>query len=110
MSGTEVASKLVEFSRELHDDVAAGDITVSFRLWKRPKVRVGGRYGAPPTRIEVDAIDMVTFADITRADVRHAGEPDKESLRSRAAHAGPINDDTMLYRVQFHLVDDGDRR
>jgi hypothetical protein len=29
----------VEFSRELRDDVIAGDITVSFRLWRRPKVR-----------------------------------------------------------------------
>ena len=26
----------VEFSNELHDDIAAGDITVSFRLWRRP--------------------------------------------------------------------------
>ena len=100
----------MEFSREIRDDVAAGDITVSFRLWKRPKVKVGGRYGTPPTRIQVDAIDMVTFADISGADVRRAGEPDKETLRARAAHAGPIDDRTMLYRIEFHLTDDGEGR
>jgi len=28
----------MEFSRELRDDVISGDITVSFRLWRRPQV------------------------------------------------------------------------
>jgi hypothetical protein len=96
----------VQFSPDLRDDVAAGDITVSFRLWTRPKVRVGGRYRTGPVQIEVDAIELVPFASITRADVRRAGERDKESLRRRAAHAGPIDDDTLVYRIEFHVVDD----
>jgi hypothetical protein len=96
----------VIFSRELHDDVLAGTITVSFRLWKRPKVKAGGRYPVGPGlgRIEVDSIELVPFASITEADVRRAGEPDREALRHRAAHAGPIHDDTLLYRVEFHPV------
>ena len=36
---------------------------------------------------------LVPFADITEADVGHAGETDREALRRRAAHAGPIDDD-----------------
>jgi hypothetical protein len=36
--------------------------------------------------------------------VLRSGEPDRESLRRRAAHAGPIGDDTLLYRVEFHLT------
>jgi len=94
----------VQFSPELRDDVAAGDITVSFRLWKRPKVKVGGRYSMGPATIEVDAIDLVPFGSVTRADVRRAGERDRESLRARAAHAGPIADDTLVYRVEFRVV------
>ena len=96
----------MEFSQELRDDVLAGEITVSFRLWKRPKVKAGGRYPVGPggALIEVDAIELVPFADVTEADVRRAGEPDRETLRRRAAHAGPIEDDTMLYRVEFHVV------
>jgi hypothetical protein len=27
-----------------------------------------------------------------------------ESLRRRAAHSGPIAGDTLVYRVEFHLV------
>jgi hypothetical protein len=94
----------VEFSRELRSDVLAGDITLSVRLWKRPRVKEGGRYRVGPGEIEVDSIELVPFAAITTADVRRAGEPDRETLRQRAAHAGPINDDTLVYRIEFHTV------
>jgi hypothetical protein len=42
------------------------------------------------------------FAAIADADVRRAGEPDREALRRRSAHAGPVEDDTLLYRLEFH--------
>ena len=96
----------MEFSRELRDEVISGEITVSFRLWRRPKVRVGGRYPVGPAHIEVDSVELMPFAAITPADVRLSGEPDRESLRRRAAHAGPIGDDTLVYRVEFHLTAD----
>jgi hypothetical protein len=94
----------VEFAKVLYDDIAAGDITVSFRLWRRPHAKLGGRYRVGLVEIEVDAIDLVSFASITKADVRRAGETDKEALRLRAAHAGPIVDDTELYRLAFHVA------
>jgi hypothetical protein len=94
----------VDFSKELYDDIAAGDITVSFRLWRRPHAKVGGRYRVGRVEIEVDAMDLVSFASITKADVRRAGETDREALRQRAAHAGPITDDTELFRIAFHVA------
>jgi hypothetical protein len=94
----------VNFSPELRDDVAGGDITVSFRLWKRPHAKVGGRYRVGRAEIEVDRIDLVRFSAIPDADVRRAGERDRQELRDRAAHAGPIADDTLLYRIAFHVV------
>jgi hypothetical protein len=94
----------VEFSRELHDDIAAGDITLSYRLWRRPHAKVGGRYRVGWVEIEVDRMELVPFADIPEDDVQRAGEPDRETLRRRAAHAGPIADDTLLYRIAFHVV------
>ena len=97
----------MQFSLELRDDVAAGEITLTVRLWQRPKVRVGGRYPTGPAAVEVDAIDLVPFSQITRADVRRAGERDRETLRARAAHAGPIGDDTLVYRIEFHVVEEG---
>ena len=98
----------MEFSRELRDDVLAGDITLSVRLWERPRVKEGGRYGVGPGEIEVDAIELVPFAAVTREDVRRAGEPDRETLRQRAAHAGPIDEDTLVYRIELRAVSPGD--
>ena len=94
----------MEFSRDLRDDVIAGDITVSYRLWQRPKVRSGGRYRVGPAVIEVDSVELVPFAAITADDISRSGEPDRETLRRRAAHAGPVADDTLLYRIEFHLA------
>ena len=102
--GGGVPWSFVEFSQELRDDIATGDITLTFRLWRRPHAKVGGRYRVGRAEIEVDDIVVVPFADITDADVRRAGELDREALRRRAAHAGPITDDTPLYRIAFHVV------
>jgi hypothetical protein len=94
----------VQFSPDLRDGVASGRITVSFRLWQRPQVKVAGRYSVGPVQIEIDSIELMPFHAVTVTDVRHSGEPDRESLRARAAHAGPIADDTLVYRVEFHVV------
>jgi hypothetical protein len=94
----------VEFSRELRDGVLSGEITVSFRLWRRPQVKAGGRYRVGTGQIEIDTVEFVPFSSITPADVRRSGEVDLDSLRRRAAHAGPIAADTMVYRLEFHPV------
>jgi ASCH domain len=94
----------VQFSRELYDDIAAGDITLTFRLWRRPHARVGGRYHVGRVEIEVDSIETMPFSAISGTDVRRAGEADREALRRRSAHAGPIGEDTLLYRIAFHVV------
>ena len=94
----------MEFSRELRDEVLSGDITVSFRLWRRPRVKVGGRYSVGPGFIEVHAVELMPFRSITPADLRRSGEKDMESLRRRAAHAGPVTGDTLLYRIEFHTL------
>jgi hypothetical protein len=96
----------VQFSPELRDRVADGTITVSYRLWTRSKVKVGGVYRSGDVTIEVDDVDLLPFSAITDDDLPATGEPDLESLRRRAAHAGPIGDDTILHRVEFHVVDE----
>lgn len=94
----------MQFSPDLRERVANGTITVSYRLWSRPKVKVGGVYRSGDVMIEVDEIDQLPFSSITDEDLARTGEPDLETLRRRAAHAGPVHDDTILYRVEFHVV------
>ena len=93
----------MQFSPELRAGVVAGQITVSIRLWDRPRVKVGGRYAVAGAFYVVDSIEIMPFSSVTRADVRRSGEANRESLRHRAAHAGPIDDDTLVYRVEFHV-------
>jgi hypothetical protein len=94
----------MQFSSELREPVAQGRITVSFRLWRRPQVKVGNRYSVGAETIEVDSIELMPFGAITVQDVRQAGETDHDALRRRAAHAGPISNDTVVYRVEFHVI------
>ena len=92
--------------------MADGTITVSYRLWSRPKVKVGGVYRSGSVAIEIDDIELLPFSSITDEDLARTGENDVEALRRRAGHAGPIGDDTLLYRIEFHVVrqpDDDDR-
>ena len=98
----------MEFSRELRSDVLAGEITLSVRLWQRPRVKEGGRYRVGLGEIEIDVIELVPFSAVSEEDVRRAGEPDRDTLRQRAAHAGPIDEDTLVYRIEFHVVGLGD--
>lgn len=67
-------------------------------------MKVGGRYPVGFAMIEVDSIEPIPFAEVTADDVERSGEPDRETLRSRAAHSGPIDEDTLVYRIEFHLV------
>ena len=92
------------FSRDLRDAVARGEITVSVRLWNRPQVKVGGRYQVAGAVIEIDSIEVLPFSAVTQEDVRASGETDREALRARAAHSGAISDDTLVSRIEFHLV------
>ena len=96
----------MQFSPDLRDGVAAGSVTVTVRLWSRPKVKVGGEYRSGAVTIAIDDIELLPFSAITDDELARTGEPDREHLRRRAAHAGPVHDDTLVYRIQFHVVHD----
>ena len=92
------------FSRDLRDAVARGEITVSIRRWSRPQVKVGGRYETCGVVIEIDSLEVLPFSAVTDDDVSDSGETDREALRDRAAHSGPIEDGTLVHRIEFHVV------
>ncbi len=94
----------MQFSPELREGVAAGSITLTYRLWSRPKVKVGGTYRSGSVVIEVDDMELVPFASITADDLALTGEKSLEALRVRTAHAGPVSDDTLVYRIEFRVV------
>lgn len=101
------------FQKRFHEGLVSGAVTVTFRRWDKPHVRVGGRYRCHPIGVlEVDAIGKVYVKDISMADVRRAGFETREELVAyirTAKKDDALDDDTELYRVALHHGGDGDR-
>jgi len=76
--------------------IAAGEITVAFRRWKRPTVRAGGTLNTRAGVLAIDAVEPVD--DVDEAGARRAGFPDAAAARARLRPEG------TLYRVTFHLA------
>jgi hypothetical protein len=85
------------FTTSAHGGLADGSITLTFRTWKRPQAKVGGRYRVGPVTIEVDAMERVPVGSINDADARRAGEPDAAAVRRRL---GVVDGD--VWRIEFH--------
>ncbi|MGI8868748.1 MAG: hypothetical protein ACR2F6_07840 [Mycobacteriales bacterium] len=86
--------------------IADGRVTLTFRRWKRLQVLPGRRYRTRAGMIEVDAIDVVTAAQITDADAARAGYPSAAALIEDLRNT----DDLPIYRIALHGVRDADPR
>jgi len=94
----------MQFARETRDAVADGTVTLTFRRWARPHAVVGGHHRVGAVTIEIDEVELVPFGTVTDAEARRAGHPHREALRAITAHSGPVADDTLVYRIEFHVV------
>ncbi|MCW5892445.1 MAG: ASCH domain-containing protein [bacterium] len=88
------------FARRLWPRIADGSVTVTFRRWKRPQVRLGGTCRTPMGVLAIDAIDPVDPAGITDREARRAGFVDAAAVR----HELERWEDGTVYRVAFRLV------
>ena len=94
------------FTRDAHTGLANGTITLTFRTWKKPQARAGGRYRTGGLLLEVRDIRRVKPATITDAEARRAGESSVETLRRRLAEQGHAG---VVWRVEFRCVGADDR-
>ncbi len=98
------------FKKPFFAGLTSGAITVTFRRWQKPHVKPGGRYRCHPIGVlEVDAVRLVTVAELTAADAIAAGFASRALLVAYLAELGPLDDATPLYRVDLHHGGDGDR-
>ncbi len=98
------------FKKAFWDGLTSGAITLTFRRWQKPHVRVGGRYRCHPIGVlEVDAVDRVRADAITAADARRAGFASTAELRAYLEELGPLANGDELWRVELHHGGDGDR-
>ena len=86
------------FEQRLWAGLADGTVTVTFRRWRRPRARAGGRHTTPAGVLAVDAVAEVDPAAITEDDARAAGFGSLAELLRRLDRHG----DGPVYRVDFH--------
>jgi hypothetical protein len=88
------------FTRRLRDGVRRGDITLSIRIWKSPRVKAGGRYPMEDGEIEVESIEPIGFPDITPELARASGFLGVLDLLKVAKHGSG----EKIYLVRFHYI------
>jgi hypothetical protein len=86
------------FEQRLWAGLADVTVTVTFRRWRRPRARAGGRHRTPAGVLAVDAVTVVDPAAITEDDASAAGFGSLAELRRQLDRHG----DGPVYRVDFH--------
>jgi len=85
------------FTKRLREPVMRGEVTCSVRIWRSPRVKVGGRYPLGPGAIHVTSIREIELADITPNLARRSGFAGVVDLLKVAKHGSGQN----VYLVEF---------
>ena len=85
------------FAKRLRDGVMRGEITCSVRIWRRPRVKVGGCYPLGSGSVHVTAIREIGLEDITPELARRSGFEGVVDLLKVAKHGRG----ETIYLVEF---------
>ena len=98
------------FKKRFHQGLTSGAVTLTFRRWQKPHVRVGGRYRCHPIGVlEVDAVAQVPASTITESEAQRSGFATRTELFEHLNELGPLGAEDTLWRVELHHGGDGDR-
>ncbi|MCZ6709378.1 MAG: hypothetical protein O7B25_03355, partial [Gammaproteobacteria bacterium] len=91
----------MQFTKDFKEAIRAGRVSCSFRTWKAPQAKVGGRYNLHPAgAIEVTALRQIRFADADHRQVEQSGFADTEALRAYLN----VDDNDLVYLVEFRYL------
>jgi len=95
------------FTREFKEAIRAGRMTRTYRRWRRPQAKVGGRYDLHPRgTIEVTSIERIPAARITARGATKAGFSSREALLEQL---GAATDDE-IYQIEFSYLGTGQEK
>jgi len=94
------------FETRFREPIARGEVTLTFRRWKRSQAVPGHRYRTAVGMLEVESVRIVAPGEFTDMEARSAGYPGAAALIADLRGT----DDLPIYRVQFHLVTGPDPR
>jgi hypothetical protein len=88
------------FIERLRDPIIRGEITSSVRIWKRPHVKVGGRYRLGSGHVKVTSVRQIDLADITPGLARQSGFAGVVDLLKVAKHGAGENVYLIVFRYE----------
>ena len=91
------------FNQRALEGIAAGEIDLAFRRWKRPTVRAGGTLRTRAGVLSIDSVEPTSQRRISAEDAGRAG------FASRAELLRSLRPEGRLYRVEFHRIGDDPR-
>ena len=94
------------FRRPSLDGIRAGEITLAFRRWDRPRARPGGRQRTLVGELAIDWVAPVDREAITPADAARAGHSSLEELLAELDKRG----DAQIWRIELHWAGEDPRR
>jgi len=83
------------------EGIQRGAVTLAFRRWRRPSVKSGGTLLTALGLLHIGDIRLVTLADISNADARHAGYDSRESLVTELNE----REEGSVYRIELGPLD-----
>jgi hypothetical protein len=90
-------------NRRALDGIAAGEIDLAFRRWRKPTVKAGGTLRSRAGVLAIDAVERTSERRISPEDARRAG------FASRAELLRSLRPEGRLYRIEFHRLGDDPR-
>jgi hypothetical protein len=84
------------FTAEQVEGIRNGQITVTFRRWKRPQAKAGRFQRTAAGMIKIDSVDIVSPLEVPAEDAIRAG------FRSRQELLDWLSGEDSAYRVAFH--------
>ena len=88
------------FTQRLRDGVRAGEITCSVRIWRSPRVKIGGIYPMKDGHILIESIEQISISDITGELARRSGFKGVIDLLKMAKHGSGSN----VYLIEFQYI------
>ncbi|WP_437525349.1 hypothetical protein WME79_38110 [Sorangium sp. So ce726] len=93
------------FKQEFLTKIAAGQVTLAFRRWRRPTVKAGGTLKTPIGVLSIGEVSRIEEGQIGESDARRAGFPSREGLLEALRGDGEAG----LYRIEFSLAGEDPR-
>ena len=95
--------QLMLFNRRALDGIAAGEIDLAFRRWKRPTVRTGGTLHTSAGLLGIDAVEPTPSGRSTGSRPAAPGSP------ARGSCIESLRPEGRLFRIRFHRIGDDPR-